>query len=586
MSIKGFEVGGVQAKYDYESLDNIPANLVQDANYVHTDNNYTNADKTKLSGIEAQANKTTIDATLTHSGQAADAKATGDAISALNAQVIASMPHDTASGSIASFPDGAAMPIRDLSVDIEPVQDLNGYDNPWPAGGGVNLLPSGGAFDTTKNGIRFVSDGKGTYTITGTATADAYYEFSIAEINIPSTAYIHMLNNVSTYSIAFVFFNGNTQITAPTPVPVNAVKDVSATLGGQTVNKLRLFVSNGYTANLTFSPMLCVDNTVKPFSPYSNICPISGWTEAKVTRTGKNLNPYEGVDFTASTHPDGFWLNAGDYVFSLDTGGSFGSGNSIYIKLKDRDGNVITDGNISGAGWTVNSTRQYYYGFGDARTSAPFTLLTDCFFCFGFNNTKPTANGVQLELGSTATAYESYQGQTYTIDLDGTRYGGTLDVTSGKLTVDRAMVDLGTLSWTKRNTSSGHFRFTTNVSDIYTPLSTTAIPNLFCSAYPVITPADSWVGGFGASCNTAAQQILISDESYTDAAAFKTAMSGVQLVYELAAPIEVDLDPVTIETLLGTNNIFADCGDTTVDYYADTTLFVNKKIAAAVAALS
>ena len=130
MSIKGFEVGGVQAKYDYESLDNIPANLVQDANYVHTDNNYTNADKTKLSGIEAQANKTTIDATLTHSGQAADAKATGDAISALNAQVIASMPHDTASGSIASFPDGAAMPVRDLSVDIEPVQAGSGDPSP------------------------------------------------------------------------------------------------------------------------------------------------------------------------------------------------------------------------------------------------------------------------------------------------------------------------------------------------------------------------------------------------------------------------------------------------------------------------
>ena len=80
MSIKGFEVGGVQQQYDYTALDNIPANLVQDANYVHTDNNFTNADKTKLSGIEAQANKTTIDATLTHSGQAADAKATGDEI--------------------------------------------------------------------------------------------------------------------------------------------------------------------------------------------------------------------------------------------------------------------------------------------------------------------------------------------------------------------------------------------------------------------------------------------------------------------------------------------------------------------------
>ena len=94
MSIKGFEVGGVQAKYDYESLDNIPANLVKDANYVHTDNNFTNADKTKLSGIEAQANKTTIDATLTHSGQAADAKATGDEIGDLKSAIADSAPYN------------------------------------------------------------------------------------------------------------------------------------------------------------------------------------------------------------------------------------------------------------------------------------------------------------------------------------------------------------------------------------------------------------------------------------------------------------------------------------------------------------
>lgn len=94
MSIKGFEVGGVQQQYDYTALDNIPANLVQDANYVHTDNNYTNADKTKLSGIEAQANKTTIDATLTHSGQAADAKATGDEIGDLKSALLSGAEED------------------------------------------------------------------------------------------------------------------------------------------------------------------------------------------------------------------------------------------------------------------------------------------------------------------------------------------------------------------------------------------------------------------------------------------------------------------------------------------------------------
>lgn len=106
MSIKGFEVGGVQQQYDYTALDNIPANLVQDANYVHTDNNYTNADKTKLLGIEAQANKTTIDATLTHSGQAADAKATGDEINDLKSALESNQPNIVRTLETLSIPNG------------------------------------------------------------------------------------------------------------------------------------------------------------------------------------------------------------------------------------------------------------------------------------------------------------------------------------------------------------------------------------------------------------------------------------------------------------------------------------------------
>ena len=39
----------------YNDLDNIPSNLVQDANYVHTDSNYTSEEKAKLRGISANA---------------------------------------------------------------------------------------------------------------------------------------------------------------------------------------------------------------------------------------------------------------------------------------------------------------------------------------------------------------------------------------------------------------------------------------------------------------------------------------------------------------------------------------------------
>ena len=45
---------------------------------------------------------------------------------------------ETASGSIASFSDGADnLPLKSLVVNINPVQDLHGQESPYPAGGGL-----------------------------------------------------------------------------------------------------------------------------------------------------------------------------------------------------------------------------------------------------------------------------------------------------------------------------------------------------------------------------------------------------------------------------------------------------------------
>lgn len=47
---------------------------------------------------------------------------------------------------------------------------------------------------------------------------------------------------------------------------------------------------------------------------------------------------------------------------------------------------------------------------------------------------------------------------------------------------------------------------------------------------------------------------------------FKTAMSGIQLVYELATPTTCHLTPQEVRTILGTNNIWADTGDIEVKF--------------------
>lgn len=167
---------------------------------------------------------------------------------------------------------------------------------------------------------------------------------------------------------------------------------------------------------------------------------------------------------------------------------------------------------------------------------------------------------------------DAQDGTTYPIsweDEAGTVYGGTLDVTNGLLTVDMAIVDLGTLTWSKSGSGDSAFFYSTNNVGMMA-----GTQNVKCTEYKYtsITTTNTNVG-FSITGNP---YIRIRDNSYADAAAFKTAMSGVYLVYELATPQTYQLTPQAVLTVLGTNNIWADTGDVEVSYIADTKLYIDK----------
>ncbi len=157
----------------------------------------------------------------------------------------------------------------------------------------------------------------------------------------------------------------------------------------------------------------------------------------------------------------------------------------------------------------------------------------------------------------------------------GTVYGGKLDVLSGKLVVDRAMVDMGSLSWSYQ---SVYGRMKTNIPDIkYATSNNFPSGNLMCSMYvdgPAAlayrVPMSVCVG-----INTSVG-VLVYDDTYTDETSFTTAVTGQTLCYKLATPITVQLTPQEVKSLLGTNNIFADTGDVSVEYRADTKLYIEK----------
>lgn len=159
----------------------------------------------------------------------------------------------------------------------------------------------------------------------------------------------------------------------------------------------------------------------------------------------------------------------------------------------------------------------------------------------------------------------------------GTVYGGTLDVLSGVLTVDRAMVDLGTLSWTK-------YTANTNIPVFYTKEDAPNMkPGAGSSAKCSIYRCTSWTSlqiriDKTVEIHPTIGRPYIADSTYTDAKTFKSAMSGVQLCYKLATPITYQLTPHEVKSMLGSNTIYADTGNTAVEYRADIQRYIEKKL--------
>ena len=72
-------------------------------------------------------------------------------------------------------------------------------------------------------------------------------------------------------------------------------------------------------------------------------------------------------------------------------------------------------------------------------TSSNKGLFNNCWFYTGRSPATSADNctfyEMQLEEGSTATAYEAYQGTTAIVNLGGTYYGGKVDAVTGKITL-------------------------------------------------------------------------------------------------------------------------------------------------------
>lgn len=153
----------------------------------------------------------------------------------------------------------------------------------------------------------------------------------------------------------------------------------------------------------------------------------------------------------------------------------------------------------------------------------------------------------------------------------GTVYGGTLDVTTGVLTVDTARIALSSLFFDVINT---HYFYSAVTGIAYNTFQ------IWSDTYKTTGPYNGYNESNFDNCTIAISQsqprIAIRDDSYSDVASFVASLTDKYIVYGLAEPQTYQLAPQEVQTILGQNNIFADTGNVTVQYRADTKLYIDK----------
>lgn len=493
--------------------------------------------------------KSDIDDTLSISGDVAEAKATGDAIRDIESKLADILPSDSASGAIASFPDGAKdFPLKSLEVDIEPKQDLHGQASPYPGGAGKNLFNKDAVemnkwIDVNATTVS-TSNGYAVSDYIPVTQGQVYY---LGAKGSSRSAYYDENKN----GIAYVAYNGGSAFTA------------------QHTGYMRFTLFAADMTALLNSLQFEKGSSATSYAPYSNICPITGYDSVNVVRTGKNLlsGKFESgsaAGVTRTVHNDGsvtfsgtttnvsayrsanIDVTEGD-VLHLSGCPSGGGSNTLRLDVRDSNGALLSG---------------QYYDTGNGVTFTVPSGTSQIQIGIRFGNGVVTDDVVMKPV----LCLESTRG-TYTIPLPSTVYGGTIK--DGVLTVDMVYAKKALSTRTYVNHLVGYDQygwgdfFGVNVAG---GSNNAGISNI--APYNFNTSLNTH---FYSNNNTSGLVLFVPSDT--------SASTEIEAVMKLATPQTISLTPTEIKTLLGDNNIFADSGDTSVVYSADIAKYIEKKLA-------
>ena len=306
--------------------------------------------------------------------------------------------------------------------------------------------------------------------------------------------------------------------------------------------------------------------------------------------TGKNLYGNGDIEVPSDSGRTGFIaltqpLPPGTYTISARAHSEatsnarirfFGSENTnSYLSAIAVFGNDITQ--RSKVTFTITKTAKYiraYSANDDASSAGKSASILD----------------IQIETGSNETEYKPYVvKKSITIPFEteiGGVYGGTLNVTTGELTITHGYkVFNGTESFGRAFTGAGQNPCFIGPTNCFADadVNQEAFCTLFDSGYIVSTSNDY---GFQLYESSGSKNVKFRFENMPETTADMKALAqtwynnGTPLafVYQLATPIKYTLNKNEVRTLLGVNNIICDTGEVNVVYRADTKLYIQEHL--------
>lgn len=443
----------------------------------------------------------------------------------------------TATGDIVSIvPDATVPNLLGLTAAINPVQDLHGYDHPWPGGCGKNL------YDGTMLPGYIGATGQ----IQDT-TSTIYCHSDFIPVSGESVIWSGIANASNTKRLHC--YNANKEwISNPYSASPYREAPVNYSIGG-TLPSGTAYVVLSFIRSDT-DVQVEIGSTASDYEPYANLCPITGWTGTKVTMTGVNVWDEEWE--VGNINTDGVDVGATDRIRTKNYV-SVIPGAEYYVKTP------------IGLNLRLYGRGKEFIGL-QSSVSGNYTIPSGVFFVRfvtpGSSYVGGTTynNDISVNYPATDYNYHAYSGTTYSVTFptaDGAAYGGTLDVVNGVLTVNRLFI---LRTWADGSSAATLGKFTRKRFSAGADITPTE--HDLCNLAPRVQ------GGYSSDslhfychANGNAYVFLPSDTSGD---------TQVQILATLSTPITYTLTPQEIGVIAEqVNNIWADTGPVDVTYAAD-----------------